>query len=143
MTDTQILTRFAVVTLIVFAAVMVISALLQVVFQYEASSGLGIVTIIVPAMEAGQTYARRTGQGLEGGRMWRLAVLFGLVGLVLSSALAFGAAALMGSGQMAQVLAQVDLGLMAVMTVIVLAIYILAARFFLGFGQRLELNRAK
>ncbi|MEL7097828.1 MAG: ABZJ_00895 family protein [Pseudomonadota bacterium] len=143
MTDTQILTRFAVVTLIVFAAVMAISALLQIAFQYEAGSGLGIVTIIVPAMEAGQTQARRTGQAMPGGRMWRLSLLFGLVGLVLSSALAFGAAAVMGSGALATALADADLGLMAVMTVIILVVYILAARFFLAFGQRLELNRAK
>ncbi|MEO0939808.1 MAG: ABZJ_00895 family protein [Pseudomonadota bacterium] len=141
MTDTQIVRRFAVVTLIVYAAVAAVTMILQAVANYESGAGLGLVTIIVPALEAGQTQARRTGQALDGARMWKLSGIFGLVSLVLSSALAFAASLVLGLNEIAQMMAGAAPGQLALFALVVLAIYILAGRLFLGFGQRLELNR--
>lgn len=138
MTDTQILTRFAIVTLIVFAAVTGIALVLRVLFAYDMGTGMGIVTIIVPAMEAGQTYAKRTGTALANGHMWRLAALMGVISAVLSGVLALGVSAAMG-----RVPDQGLEGTILILAAVVLAIYTLAARFFLGFGQRLVLNRSQ
>ncbi|MEM8577087.1 MAG: ABZJ_00895 family protein [Pseudomonadota bacterium] len=138
MTDTQILTRFAVVTLIVFAAVTAIGFALRLLFEYEMGTGLGIVTIIVPAMEAGQTHARRAGTALGSGHMWRLSALMGLISAVLSSALALALAALTGTA-----LPALPTGTFLIVAAVVMIVYILAARFFLGFGQRLELKRGE
>lgn len=140
MSDTQILKRYTVVTLITLAAVMAITYVLEVFVGVDAGAGMGVVSVALPALDAGGNYARLTGVALHKGRMWALAFYGALinfaVGILILSAvsLAFGQ-------NLAVALLQVGWVVLVAVLLIVGVIYVLMGRFFIGFGMRQDLKR--
>ncbi|MEL6619205.1 MAG: ABZJ_00895 family protein [Pseudomonadota bacterium] len=140
MSNSKILRRFAVVCFLTILAVMALSVLFAALADFDVGAGVGIVTILVPAMEAGQTYVRRTGTLLEKPRMWRLSIFFTLINLAFGIVVML-ATMLVAPMALMPVLSSVGLAGLLVVTVIVCGIYTVAARFFLGFGQNGALKR--
>ncbi|MFL4471275.1 ABZJ_00895 family protein [Tateyamaria armeniaca] len=140
MTDAQILKRYTVVTLITFVALILISLALDVLAGVDAGAGMGIASIIVPAMDAGGTYVRKTGTLLDKPRMWRLAPIFTMINFGLGLLILMGFSALSGFN-IGVVLAQVGFVGMLLILVGVMGLYLLVGRFFLGMGARSEMKR--
>ena len=140
MTNAEILKRYAVVCLLTIVAVMVIAVLLDMLAGIDMGAGGGIVSVIVPAMEAGQTFARRTGTAPEKPRMWRLALLFTLINFAIGLVLLVVLSAIVPMG-LAEAFAVIGPVGFLLILVIFLGLYTLAGRFFLGFGARNELKR--
>ncbi len=140
MSNSKILRRFSVACLLTMLAVMALSVLLEAFAELDVGAGVGIVTILVPAMDAGQTFARRTGGLLDKPRMWRLAFLFTLINLAFGIIIML-ATMLVAPMALMPILSSVGLAGLLVVTLIIGGIYMLAARFFVAFGQRTELKR--
>lgn len=140
MTDFEILRRFAIVTLITIAGFAIFRFLLADVFGFGGGSNSAVITILVPALEVGQTYAKRTQQYLAPGRMWRLAFWFVIINMALGVALIailwnlvalpFGADFLISP-------------FFLTMAIVFAGVYLLVARFFLWFGQKMHFRSLK
>ena len=140
MTDFDILRRFIIVTLITMASVAIFVFLAESIFGFDIGSGSAIVTILVPALEVGQTYAKRTQEYLAPGRMWRLSIWFVFINLAL------GVALILVLWNFLALPFSVDILISPVFQIIAIVfagLYILAARFFLGFGQKLYFKNRK
>ena len=136
-----LLKRYAVVSVITMFAVLVISYLLEVFVGFDIGSGGSIATALVPAMDAGQTYARRVKKQPESGFAWKLSAVFVVINAALG--LAFSLVFVMAFGGLADVFELLS-GVGPVGWVIIIsiafAIYWLASRFFFGFGAKNELK---
>ena len=140
MTDFEILRRFAIVTLITIAGLAIFRFLLEDVFGFGGGSSSAVITILVPALEVGQTYAKRTQQYLAPGRMWRLAFWF----VIINGALGVAVIAILWI--LAALPFSVDFLISPLFLTIALVfagIYLLIARFFLWLGQKLHFRSSK
>ncbi|MEL7125751.1 MAG: ABZJ_00895 family protein [Pseudomonadota bacterium] len=140
MTDNDILKRYALVTLATMVGVYVLSYALEALAGISVGAGVGIVTAIVPAMDAGQTFARKTAGALDSGRMWRLALNGTFINFGISLALT---AAVVVVFQVPMAALVATLGAVGLLIILALffVFYLLSARVFIGMGQRIELKR--
>ena len=139
---TYLILRYSTVMFLVGLLLVAVDFALQYFFQYQSSAGLGIVAAIVPALDAGQVFARRMGRVPNKGEAWRLSVILLVVNI------AFGALLLLAltlipdpEGHLREVFATLitplGLGVLGVM----LLIYLLATRYFFGSGAKGEIKR--
>ena len=140
MTDLQISKRYAVVTAITMVALMLVSFALSVFVGYDMGGGVGIVSVIVPAMEAGSNYVREVGATPDKRRMWRLSFLFTLINLAMGVVIFAGFLIVSGIG-LAALFGEIGASAMMGILVVVFGLYILVGRFFLGLGARQEARR--
>jgi len=140
MTNLKILQRFTVVTVITVAAVAALLQILSSVFGYDAGAGVGIVSVIVPSLDAGSNYAKKVGKALAKGRMWRLSGIFILINAGLGVLITVALVAFAGIS-VTELLAALDATTVLYVLAFVLALYWLVGRLFLGFGAKKELKR--
>lgn len=140
MSNAALYLRYLIVCVITMAVVMVITILLATFTSLNLGSASGVITAVLPALEAGQTYARRTGQPLEKGRMWRLSAVFTLINTGLGIAIFVGLAILEGGNFLASI-ANIGPLTLVIILLVVFGVYVLLTRFFLGLGARSELKR--
>ena len=141
MTNTHILTRFAVVTGITMAALIAVNFVLNAYFAYDAGAGLGLVSMIVPAMDAGANHVRKTSHLIEKPRMWRLAAFFALINVGMGMAWMTGLVAAYDVNLASIYIQQIGFGVVLGIMVFFIGLYLLAGRFFLGLAARQELKR--
>lgn len=141
MDTAYLLKRYAVVSLITMIAILAIAYLLQIFVGYDLGSSASIVSALVPAMDAGQTYARRTKQRPENGFAWKISAVFVAINATLGLAfylvfsMAFG-----GLADAADLLGAVGAVGWVIIVAVAFVIYWLASRFFFGFGAKNELK---
>ncbi len=142
MTNTQIFIRFAGVTVATLVALAIAAGLLASFAGIDLGSGLGIVSIIVPAMDAGQNYARKTGSALSKGQMWRIAFGGFLINVLVSLPLVAIIASITGL-DLTPIFEVLGIGALVGIGMVFAIFYILIARFFIGLGQRQALKAAR
>lgn len=135
MTNEQVYKRFTVVTVVVMIAVIAISLILGMLFGIDIGSGAGIVSLLVPAMDAGGTYVRNTKTLLEKGRMWRMSVVFFAINLAVGLVVFAIIFAISGAGFM-EVFGQIGPVFLLIILGVMAAILIPITRVSLGFGAR-------
>lgn len=140
MTDSQILKRYSVVTVITLVALVALSLTLSALFNYDMTGGAGIVSVIVPAMDAGSTFVRNTGTLPGKVRMWRIAFLGTLINLSVGTVIFLLFSVATGEN-LAAVLGQIDLETTVAILSLVCGVYLLAGRFCIGLGARQERKR--
>ncbi|MEP1587975.1 MAG: ABZJ_00895 family protein [Tateyamaria sp.] len=140
MTNGQIYRRFTVVTVIMMVAVIVISLVVDQVLGIDVGSGAGIVSLFVPAMDAGGTYVRATRTLLEKGRMWRMSCAFFGINLAVGL-LIFIALFVVSGASFLAAFAQIGLFTFLIILLVMAAILIPITRFSLGFGARLAFKQ--
>ena len=140
MTDNAILKRYALVTLATMIGVYALTYALELVAGVDAGAGVGIVTAIVPAMDAGQTHARKTQAELNSQRMWRLALNGTFINFGISLAVTAVFLVAFQVPIMPLMAALGPIGLL-IMIAIFFGFYFLSARVFIGMGQRAEFKR--
>ncbi len=129
--------RYILVAALTMIALAVLTYLLQVFAGINLGSASGIVAVMVPAMDAGQAYAKRWGKRPENGYAWKVSGVFTLLNVAVSALLAVVMFAVLNIfGEIWELLASVSSLTMAVITAVLLAIYWAAGRFFFGFGAK-------
>jgi hypothetical protein len=132
--------RYLAVMLLCIVFLIVVDLLVLHYFGVETSNGTTILTTIVPAMDAGQVFARRTGRAPTTSESWRITVALWFSAFVASFALA--GALVFATGVEIAPLVDV-LGLRMIVTVVVLVgvLLLLLTRWFFGIGARGILRR--
>jgi len=128
--------RFAVVYLLAMGLVAVIVLLLQRFISLNAGSGLGVVAVLAAAMDAGQTYAKRNKALPQSRYAWKMSVVFTVVTIVLSFALALMLPEI-------RIMINEMGGVFAGIAVVFAAIYFLAIRFFFMSGAKNTMKAIK
>ncbi len=139
MSNPALYLRYFVVCVITMFALMVINGLLVAFTDFDLGSASGVISAILPALDAGQTYVRRTGQPLDKGRMWRLSSVFTLINLGIGVVIFAAFAIFAGAGFLAS-FANIGLPGLVIILIVVFALYVLASRIFLGLGARTALK---
>ncbi|PTX55717.1 hypothetical protein C8N43_0359 [Litoreibacter ponti] len=141
MTTAALLKRYAIVAAITLVALLILAIVLESYFGLEIGSGGSIVGALVPALDAGQNYARQTKSKPESGYMWKMAALFVPINAAIGAVLFLLIAAVFGGlGDIAAVFAELGFGITLVIVAVMFVIYWLAGRFFMGFGAKNELK---
>ena len=139
MTNGQVYKRFAIVTVLTMIAIFAITYVLEPLFGLEAGGAAGIVSLIVPAMDAGGTYVRKTGELLEKRRMWRMSAVFFLINFVIGL-VATVAILIIGEADFVALFAAFGFPGLLIILAGFAVVCILIARFFLGLGGRQTLK---
>lgn len=134
--------RYTVVMVLVGIVLAIVDFLLQYFFQFQSGAGVGIVAVIVPAMDAGQVFARRMARLPDSAEAWRLSAIMLAVNVAFGAVIVVLLTLILGwDSQMATafsaIITPLGLGLMAGM----LGIFYLATRFFFGSGAKNEMKR--
>lgn len=134
--------RYIVVMVLTGLFLAVVDFALHYFWQFQGGAGVGIVGAIVPAMDAGQVFARRMGRVPAKGEAWRLSAILMAVNVAFSGVIVLALVIGTGiAGQLGDVMnvifTPVGLGLLVFM----LVIYLFATRFFLGSGAKNEIKR--
>lgn len=141
MDTAYLLKRYAVVSLITMLAVLVLAYLLETFAGFDIGSGGSIATALVPAMDAGQTYARRLKEMPASRFAWKLSAVFVVINAALGMAFSLiFAVAFGGLADVSELLGAVGALGWVIIIAIAFAIYWLASRFFFGFGAKNELK---
>ncbi|SFR47945.1 ABZJ_00895 family protein [Litoreibacter janthinus] len=141
MSTSYLLKRYAIVSLITMVVVMVITYLLAELAGFDIGSGGSIATALVPAMDAGQTYARRMKEMPASSFAWKISAVFVLINAAIGVAFSMVfAVAFGGLADVSELLAAVGALGWVIIIAIAFAIYWLASRFFFGFGAKNELK---
>ena len=140
MTALALLGRYAVVAAAAVLATYVLNVVLLLVAGYTLNAGVAVVAVAVPALYVGMVQAKATRAAMDSARMWRLAGLGTLINVALS-AMVFAVSALVSGITLAQLAASIDPRAFALILAGSIALYVLVARFCMGFGQRQELRR--
>ena len=132
--------RYLAVMLACIVLLIVVDTLVLIYLGFETSSGTTILTTIIPAMDAGQVFARRVGRVPTKRESWRISAVLWTSGLVASSVLAGAMVAATGVEVMPLIGA---IGLQMVLTIfaIVSLLLLLMTRWFFGIGARGILRR--
>ena len=141
MTDAQILKRYAVVTAITMVALIALSIGLSVYAGYDMTAGAGIATVIAPALDAGGNYVRKTGALLDKRRMWVLAMIGMLINLGIGILIFAAVEVVSGEGLVRALSEPGVLFFLMISMPIILGLYMVVGRIFIGFGARQELKR--
>lgn len=127
-------------TMILFGA---LSYGLEAFAGVRLGSALGIITAIVPALDAGQSYARRWEKHPSNAYAWKLSAAFVVLNLAVGAILMLALFAYFGElNALGDVLAQIATPLFATIMVGVLIVYLGASRYFFGFGAKTYLKAA-
>ncbi|MEM9584001.1 MAG: ABZJ_00895 family protein [Pseudomonadota bacterium] len=144
MHTTYLLKRYLCVAILTMIGLAALRLALELVVDVQIGSALGIVTAIVPALDAGQTYGRRWEKRPENLYAWRMAAAFvalnfaaGLVLVLLTLSVTGGLGAFFDI-----VVSLGSLAMLGIMLVI-FAIYLAASRYFFGYGAKLALKVAQ
>lgn len=129
--------RYIVVSVIAIIALSVISIALEVFAGFSVGSGVSIVAVLVPALDAGQTHAMKMKAMPEKRYMWRMAAWFAAINMSLS--LILTGVVLLVSGQFEALLKDIAIigpvGWGLIFTVVFIICWS-ASRFFFGFGAK-------
>lgn len=141
MNTAYLLKRYAVVSVITMVAVMVIAYLLEAFAGISIGSGGSIATAIVPAMDAGQVYAKRVQEMPPKGFAWKISAVFVVINAALGVAFFAVVMAIFGGLEgVGYLLVMVGVVGWIVILTIGFAINWLASRFSFGFGAKNELK---
>lgn len=141
MHSTYLLKRYSLIAALTMIGLALLSTALSLIAGIQLGGTLGIVSAIVPALDAGQVYGKRWEKRPENGFAWKLAAAFVVLNFVVSIMLV----AIMTAwiGEFAIVVDAIsDVGVLifgGIMTVIFL-IYWLASRYFFGYGAKLAIR---
>jgi hypothetical protein len=141
MDNSYLLKRYAVVTMITIIAIMVLSFLLETFMDHDIGSVGGMISVFVPAMDAGQTYARHQKAKPKGGFAWKMSAIFVAVNMVIGGAFMLVLSLVFGIGtELLAVFTAVGVPGMIIIAVVVCLLSWLVSRFFFGFGAKNELK---
>lgn len=138
----RMILRYLGVTVLTAVGVAAVYYALGALFALRPSTGGGIAVAIVPAMDAGTTFARRTNRLPGKAEAWKLSCVLFATHVVFGGAVVAALAAATGGTGIAPAIALLQnaggIGALALIAVV----YFLATRFFFGAGAKSEQRRA-
>ena len=133
--------RYVVVAALTMIAIAALSFALEIFADISIGQGANVAAAIVPAMDAGQAYAKRWEKRPENGYAWKVSAVFVVLSFVVSMVLA--AILLFATGTMGAFMAMlqsVGIVVIAIIAVVVFVIYWLVSRFFFGLGAKSQIK---
>ena len=124
--------RYLLVLIITIISIAVISYILQTYFQINIGSAGSIVTLMIPALDAGTNYFKKQGETPSNGSRWRYAFYFTLIQSAFAGVLLVLFANFIP--QITQVLSTVGTGLWAAFMIFYLILILVTSRVFFGMG---------
>jgi len=132
--------RYLMVMMACIVALIAMDLIAFHLFGYDLGSGTTILTTIVPAMDAGQRFARETMRGPEPGESWRISRVLWLCGMGLSGFLAAAIIALAGV-DLSPLFEVVGVRLIVMIFGVAALFTLLLTRWFFAIGARGEIKR--
>ncbi|MDA8747155.1 ABZJ_00895 family protein [Litoreibacter sp.] len=137
MHTTYLLKRYIVVAMLSMILISAISYGLETFTGVKLGSTIGIVAAIVPAMDAGQTYAKRWEKRPPNAYAWKLSAAFTVLNLLVGIVLMISLFAYFGTVKdLSDLIGQLATPLSGVIMVVILIVYWLASRYFFGFSAK-------
>ena len=125
--------RYTLVFIASMIAIGIISYILKSYFDFEiGSSGTGIVSVLVPALDAGMAHYRKSGEAASASTRWAYARYFTGIQIVFSILVL--SVFWIFIPELISLATSIDFFVVAAFLVVYLVVIFLASRYFFGFG---------
>ncbi len=141
MHTTYLLKRYIMVAALTMVALAVLTVAMQAFVGVQIGGATGIVAAIVPAIDAGQTFAKRWEKRPENGYAWKLAAAFVMLNFAVGLVFLVVASAVLGDIAMLQsVIVRLGVPFILLILLAVFLVYWCASRYFFGFGAKQQVR---